>query len=68
MSKYGAVDCPECGRGFVVNRRGKCRCGAYLVGVPLGPAFLVTAPSRTWFLVNGEWLRYTEVEFPKKIA
>lgn len=26
-----AVECPECGRGFAVNGRGQCRCGAYLV-------------------------------------
>jgi len=26
-----AVQCPECGRLFVVNGRGACTCGAYLI-------------------------------------
>lgn len=26
-----AVVCPDCRRGFVVNGRGRCRCGSYLI-------------------------------------
>ncbi len=26
-----AVNCPDCSRLFVVNGRGRCACGAYLI-------------------------------------
>jgi hypothetical protein len=58
-----AVRCPECDRGFVINGRGRCRCGAYLVHhtprayltdhddllPPDGPA--------TWLWVENEWVK-----------
>lgn len=45
------VECPECGSGTVLNGRGLCRCGAYLVhhwaGQQRGRLLVMSRP-RTW--------------------
>jgi len=55
------VTCPVCRRGFVVNARGRCTCGACLIRHMRSEAF-VTDPERTWVWQNGEgWRRYSEL-------
>jgi hypothetical protein len=46
------VDCPECGRHFVVNGRGKCRCGVYLLD-HMAKSFTLTR--RTYVREDNEW-------------
>ncbi len=59
-----AVQCPECRRGFVVNRRGRCRCGAYLVARLQGPSFWFTSSERMWLRIDGAWMRWSDVHIP----
>lgn len=59
-----AVQCPECRRGLVVNRRGRCRCGAYLVGRPAGKPFGVESPDRTWLYIDGAWIHWNDRASP----
>ncbi len=44
-----AVVCPDCQRWFVVNGRGRCRCGSYLIH-HIGKAKVIdpTDPRPVW--------------------
>jgi hypothetical protein len=55
-----AVQCPECGRFFVVNGRGVCRCGAYLVH-HAGKSF--TLRERRYFSRDDrQWIHANDVD------
>lgn len=49
------VRCPACGRGFVLNGAGICKCGAYLVHHWHGRRKIIKYPDRAWIFVEGEW-------------
>jgi hypothetical protein len=51
------VACPECGRWFVVNGRGRCTCGAYLVHHMAGRRVVAMPPGRVWVFKDGHWQR-----------
>lgn len=56
------VDCPECRRCFVVNGRGRCRCGAYLIDhIGRGKAKYIFDPERTYLHRDGRWLAVKDV-------
>jgi hypothetical protein len=66
---YVTLTCPVCGRAAVYNTRGPCRCGAYLVsgwsGQNRGVRLLLKDADNTWFLLDGEWIRYDDLEKPR---
>jgi hypothetical protein len=55
------VKCPDCGRGFLINGAGECKCGAYLVHHWRGKSKWVKHPDRAWVhddsFASG-WRRY----------
>lgn len=56
-----SLKCPECQRKTVVNGNGACACGAVLVHHYHGKRKILKNAARTWFLVDGEWIKYANL-------
>jgi len=50
------VTCPECNYSKVINGRGRCRCGAYLIHHQKTPKYF-TDEERVYVWENGSWRR-----------
>jgi hypothetical protein len=56
------MQCPVCGYAKCYQQRGFCRCGAYLISITTikSRSIPVCHPEKTWMLLSGEWLKYTD--------
>jgi hypothetical protein len=59
-----AIKCPVCARGFVLNGRGRCRCGADLVVLrALRFGYTFSPDPETWIMAtDGSWSQWRDAK------